>query len=395
MTSIRDFNRTVKYWKPDVAVVNTPGNSMNLKHEFPEVKAVWLDGEGFLPEEFSHAKIMSENRAMFQAPDMILLWGEYVKKQLVEAMTNEDVAKIKVVGNPTYDLIRFRNQTREKEPAKRQSVGVVMRFGTINNHEGIPPIRTLPNPDNLERVIVECRSFVGTIRAIQAVLDNTKFDVSLRPHPLEQIESYDLYKHYWFKKEHLHRVNIDATLSFSHWAREQRAILSPTSTSLLEAYLLKVPVINIDRLSGTDEFANSYDELTKTWQASGLQPSDPTELADILGRGLPDVKSNAALDAQIDQYCSVNGENSSSAYLCAKHIADYAFSAVANGSRRGLPMCAVDAIDRLSFWRAMRANPLHQNMGYRRGFHKLPDDLEEIAERIWGYECNKLRVPRI
>ncbi|WP_418502572.1 hypothetical protein [Flagellimonas sp.] len=381
VTSVRDFDRTIKQWGAHVAIVNTPGKSLAVKEKFPNVKVVWLDGEGFLPDEFSHAKTMSNDKSLFRASDLILLWGDFVKRQLMEAMQGENVEKIKVTGNPTYDLIRF---AESDSKADTNSVGVVMRFGTINNHLGIPPTRTLPNPDNLGRVIVECQSFVGIIRGIQAVLENTDCNVSLRPHPLEQLESYKLYKHYWFKKEHLHRITLDETLSFSHWAREQRAILSPTSTSLLEAYLLEIPVINIDRLSGTAEFAKNYAELTDTWQKNCYQPADANELASMLGEELPKVQPSESLDSQLATYCNFDGKGVPASYLCAKHISDLAFQTAKGSKRFRLPTVVVDAIDRLSFHRAMKKNPLHHNLSYRRGYHQLPKDIGSIAQNVWS-----------
>ncbi|MGE0613667.1 MAG: hypothetical protein AB7O70_15100, partial [Hyphomicrobiales bacterium] len=190
--SMRDFNRTLKLWRPHVAVVNTPGQAGKVRKVDPDVAIAWLDGEGFLPPEFAHAVTFSKDSEMFRASDLALVWGRKVRDELCEAFP-EEAAKVHVVGNPAYDLIRYRD--RGGHGASRRSVGIVMRFGTINNHSGIPPTRTLPNPGNLDRVLVECRSFVGAVEGVRHILRYTEFMVSLRPHPLELIESYELYRH--------------------------------------------------------------------------------------------------------------------------------------------------------------------------------------------------------
>ena len=73
----------------------------------------------------------------------------------------------------------------------------------INDHQGVPTIRTISNKGNLERIIHQCEAFVSSFDCIKEVLEKTNYNVSIRPHPLEQIESYIKYKKFWFKQYHL------------------------------------------------------------------------------------------------------------------------------------------------------------------------------------------------
>lgn len=377
--SMRDFNRTLRLWKPHVAVVNTPGEAVSVRKIAPGIGVVWLDGEGFLPPEAAHAITFTKNLGMFRAIDLALVWGEKVRDELCAAFPNENTAKIHAVGNPTYDLIRYRGKARG--PAASRSIGFVMRSGTINNHSGIPPTRTLPNFGNLDRVIVECQSFVGSIECARRLLEHTDYELSFRPHPLEQLDSYHLYKDFWFDPKHRSRVSIDESLSFSHWAANQRAILSPTSATLLEAYLLNVPVINIDAISGTEEFNQDYCDITKTWQDGGVRPRNFAELLAALNSADRSDVRVAALDRQLSEYCNYSDHSGSACLAAARLINGFAQS---RKPQRGMRLSAiiVDAIDAVSFRTVCRKNPLHPNMNYRRGYHQLPDDLDRIADNI-------------
>lgn len=380
ITCGRDFERTIRQWKPEVVVVNTIGMSRRVKEMNPEIKTVFLDGEGFLPDEYAHSISFSNDRPMYRAIDLLLLWGETVKGEITTALQNEDTSKIHVVGNPQFDLITYLPD-EIKNYKNKKSVGAVMRYPTINWHDGIPPIRTLPNPGNLERVVVQCQSFVGVIDSIRALLEETDFTVSIRPHPLEQVESYRLHKANWFGAKNAKRVDIDDSVSFSDWAVKQKALITPTSTSLLEAYLLKVPVINIDALCNTDEYNKNYAKVAQEWQgAAGLTPDTIEELVEMLNSDIPEVERNDDIERQLEKYCSTDA-NGSAALTASKYIIELSQKPSKSSGAR-MPTWLVDVIDDLSFRRACLRNPLHPNMHYRRGFHDLPENLEAIVENI-------------
>lgn len=379
VTSTRDFEATLKLWKPHVAVVNTPGQARRVKTVAPEVQTIFLEGEGFLPDEWSHALHFSQDKELFRAMDLILLWGQRVRDEIVKALPEEKNEHICVVGHPAYDLIRFRTETAKYDP-KCKSIGVVMRFNSINYAEGTSLIRTLANPGNLERVTVQCQAFVGLINCIRVLLQKTDFRISIRPHPLEQVDSYQEYISRWFGPEFAQRIEIDDSLSFPYWAVRQRAILSPTSTSLIEAYLLKVPVVNVDALCGTDEYNRDYAEMSHDWQAAGLSPQTIPDLVELLQKNLPEVTPNSAIERQLIEYCDFDKDRSA-ALAAAQHIVHHARQSGPPGGPR-LPTFLVDLMDRIRFYKACRRNPLHPNLNYRRGHHALPADLDEIVQNI-------------
>jgi len=382
VTCVRDFVRTLRTWKPEVAVFNTPGIVEQVRAHSPQSKAVFLEGEGFLPSEMTRGVRWQKRSEEFEDIDMVFMWGKRAVEDIRIHVPDANMDKVRSIGNPSLDLVRFLPETASYDP-RANSVGIATRFNSINDHRGSPPTRTLPNPGNLERVIVQCRAFVGLIDCIRTLLEQTDYRISIRPHPLEQKESYENYKQHWFGVQYASRVEVDDSLSFSQWALNQKYILSPTSTSLLEAYLLKVPVINADILCNTDEYNRNYATMSEEWQAAGLNPRSHDELVEMVKGNPPAVREDPAIEQQLREYCDID-EVGSACLAAAEEIAELAVrSPTVRGGR--LPTWLVDSIDRISFNRAYRKDPLHANMHYRRGHHAPPQHLNSIVDNIVGH----------
>lgn len=379
VTSMRDFERTLHLWKPHAAVVNTPGQAMRVKSVAPDVVTVWIEGEGFLPDAYSHALTLSKQLELFRAADLVLLWGQVVYDQICTALAGEDIGKIKIVGNPKLDLVRYLPD-RLKIGKSARSVGVVCRFPGVNHHEGRMPIKHLPNPGNLARITDQAKGFVAVIDSIRAILSQTDFSVSLRPHPNEQLDSYARYLPFWFGADGEQRVSVDGSLDFASWAAGQQALLSPSSTSFLEAYLLNVPVINLDYIAGTVDANRSYDEMVATWQSGGIMPADVDELCSILKEGVPAPSRIAAIDEQLANYCDCS--LGKPACLRAAQAILQKLQVASPTNRLHFPAFALDIMGELSFRRAMRINPLHHNFNYCRSYHSIPDHYDEMVAAI-------------
>ena len=376
VTSVRDFERTLRLWRPEVAVISTSSRVASIKSRFPDVGCVFLDGEGHVPAHMILAKLTSE---VYRATDLVLLWGNRIRNDIVKEMPGDDFSKMHVVGNPTHDLIHYRPSEVQYD-RESKSIGFVCRFPNINNFSGKSAVRNITSSGVLDQIIVQSRGFAAMINLVRYILQNSDFSVSIRPHPAEQIETYLDNKRNWFGNEGEQRVEIDDSLCFAHWAVRQRAIVSPTSTSFLEAYLLGVPVISIDKIAETDQFNKDYAELAAEWQAAGITARDCSHLMSLLTVDLPVVWHDPVIEKQLQDYCDTNVQESA-CLRTARLIAEFAKKRQRQ-SRIRLPVGIVDKIDELSFRRISRFDPLHHNMNYRRGYHALPVQIDEIADNI-------------
>lgn len=379
IAGIRNFNTTIRLWKPHAVVINTLGKIDEIRAVYPDTKVVFFDGEGFHgPKENSNAVWWANNLSWYTGLDLVLLWGQRVIDECKEELPQDvDFTKMHVVGNPKLDLVRYLPEKLLKNK-ERNSVGVVCRYPNINDHQGTPTIRTLPNPGNIESIINQCYSFNATINCIKEILEKTDLNVSIRPHPSEQLESYRQYKKLWFGKN-ASRVNIDDNLFFPEWAIQQKALISPTSTSFLEAYLLDIPVINTDAIGNNEEYSQNYCEETKQWQGAAFLPKTIDELCKILQQNKIDVPKDESIEKQLDEQCSWHLPGSSckkAAKLMVEMLGKSNFKPVFH-----YPKWLLALRDEVSYRRNCKVNPLHPNFNYKEGYHKVSVYLDEMCEK--------------
>ena len=375
----RNFEFSLKLWKPHVTVVNTLGLSVQIKHHCPFTKVVYFDGEGFQAPGFSNAEYWASNPMAFDFLDLVLVWGKQGIKECQEYASNLDCSKLHVVGNPKLDLVRYLPD-RFKANGKAPSVGVVCRFPNLNDYEGRMPVRTLANPGNLEKIFVQMKGFVAVVEVVRVILSRTHFQISIRPHPSEQVESYKSYISNWFGKGSVGRVTVDESMDFPAWASGQQALLSPSSTSFLEAYLLGVPIINLDAIADAVEHNRDYAPVIGEWQTASLMPKSTGELCQMLLGGLSFPSKNSVIESQLADYCDWYSNTSSClrAAILIKQLLDGTdFSPIFHW-----PTFIVELRDAVSFKRAMRRNPLHHNFNYQPRFHETPSHYDEMADRI-------------
>ena len=73
IASVRNFTTILKLWVPDVAVYTVWQAGITVKNK-PKIKNVFLDGEGFLPDEHSHAVILKKMPHLSKPVDMVLVY---------------------------------------------------------------------------------------------------------------------------------------------------------------------------------------------------------------------------------------------------------------------------------------------------------------------------------
>ena len=365
----RDFETVVRMWRPDAVIVMTVGGMDKVKQCIGDALFVFLDGEGMARPE-----VWSERAHRLDIFDLVMLWGERAKSMYAEHNPRADLTKVRVTGNPKLDSVLFL-----PEQQSQNSVGIVTRFNNINNYMGKPASKSLHNRKSTDYVISQCRAFYSMIEVVRAILQKTNLNISIRPHPLEQIESYQAYKKFWFG-DAAYRVSVDESINFAEWAAGQKALISPTSTSFLEAYLLKKPVINIDGIAETSDIARDHAVVSREWQAAGHSPSTISELINILSDEHLEVPSDTAIDRQLAEFCSYPDRRSASMVVVRELM--HALAQRPAMPRTGLPQFVLDLVDRRAFSRLCRENALHPNMNYKRGYHDLGRSFPELIDSI-------------
>lgn len=378
LASVRSFDYSLKMWKPHATVVGTLGQASDVKRQFPSTKVIFVDQEGYKGPQMTHADQWSSVEKPNDKFDLAILWGRRVVDELKAAKTDVDFDKICVAGNPSLDLVKYM-PTRLNCAADSNSVGFVSRFHNINDYHGHMVIRRLLNSGNPERTRIQISGFVALMEAARAILQNTNMQVSIRPHPMEQIESYQEYLHEWFG-DAARRVSIDTSIDFASWAARQRVIASPSSTSFILAYLLNVPTVNLDRISGTFDFNQAYAPVMSEWQEGAITPATMEEFCGIVKSDRLSVPHSDAIEKQLNDYCHWD-EGGAACYRIARHILESLRTVTAPNALHW-PKIAVEIRDIVSFHRAMRSNQLHHNFCHSSRFHETPAHFTEMADAI-------------
>ena len=373
------FPTWLQLWKPHAVVVGTFGQGEEAKKVAPWVKVIVYDQEGFKNPGMTHAEQLVRASYTLDNMDLILVWGKKILEEFKKFAPQLKRSHIHVVGNPKLDLVRFLPE-HLKTTHTKASVGVVCRFPTLNDYEGRSLLRTLPNPGNVDRVVVQVRSFGATIDVVRAILAHTECHISFRPHPGEQIESYQEYLSKWFDEGDLQRVSVDPSLDFPAWAVKQQALLSPSSTSFLEAYLLGIPVINLDRIADTVDENRNYAPVVEEWQSGGIVPENVSEVCRLLNEGIPKPSRIAAIETQLNEYC--DWQSNQSACFRAATLTIQLLKGANLHTMLPWPTGLVNLRNSMSFKRAMSQNPLYHNFSYQQGYHEIPMHYDEMADKV-------------
>ena len=318
--------KNINLWKPDLFITQTLGQSTALRKEFPNLKIVIIDPEGFY-ENYDIKRgrrdgkldtIFEDNKELINNFDLYLCWGKIVTKEIQNVLDKKNKEKIITVGNPKLDIANFILKRKVKKTKK--SIGIIGRFPSINSVTGKTTIQNLPNIGNLSRVIIQCKDFVNNHFIIKEILKKTDYYVSIRPHPLEQIygtEKYVSSQLSGFEG----RLEVDKSLIFSEWAMKQDYIITPTTSSFIETYRLGVPLIVIDYIAGTFSYWKKF-KMLRLWQENSFCPKSLAKLIEIIKSKKKLSFNNKEVDKQYRDYCD-SGISKSPVFRIAKIIEDF------------------------------------------------------------------------
>jgi len=385
VTCVRNHIRAITMWKPHCIVSMVPGKSS--KDLLPEAYAVYWETEGYIGDDLTNGQYFFQNPGIFNSFDLFLIWGNYFEKDLENNIPDLNKSIVKKVGCGKFDFIKFSPSLPLKKSEPRNSVGIITRFTTINHHESIPAIRNLHNKSTYDYVVNCCHSYYHLYKVIEEIIEQTELNISIRPHPMEDIAIYKEKIIPSFGLKNIHRFSIDPTMEISDWIPNQRVIIGSTSTAFVETYLMGVPFINIDRLSGTQKYNAEWASVCRIWQESAYLPNSIDDCLSLIKSVEPLEVKSAAMDKQINTYFNW-GADFSATYKAAEELVKF-LDVNKTHDLKGWPEWVVDSIDEISFRRARIRNPMHVNFNYRKGYHGLPESMGHVTEAIWEKYSHK------
>ncbi len=374
VASSRNFVRLIKFWNPDAIVIDSFSQINRCMEHSPTSKIILLSGEGGNKKSASEAKMFSKNLSAYNNVDKILLWGKKTESFFHELMPKEDHRKLIVCGNPRLDLIKFNPELQKNS---RKTIGIIGRYHTLNRYNRVPAIFSMQFYHKKEGILWQVENFFATINLVHRIISETNYTISIRPHPLEAPEGYDfMYEHEPFKG----RVEIDDTLDLAYWTSRQKFIISPSSTSFFESYILGIPMINIDYLTKTSEIIKGITPHAALSQNVSYNPKSFDEASDLISNNNLRPKKDRFADEHLDEFHGWNMQGSAIS-RCANEI----IRTLKNRRKSNifkLPRFLLDTIDYISFKRSIRRDPLHPNFSYFKKYHKTPNYYNDIASNI-------------
>ena len=312
-----------------------------------------------------------------------MLWGDVQVEGYKKYKDKINTNNIHAIGNPKMDVIRY--LPLEKIRNGKKTIGFITRFSPINHHEGVPVLRNLQKKPQLDYSIHCLKSYNVLHRAITYILDNTNYNVSIRPHPNESIDTYYKYVLPSFKK-FKNRIEIDDNLFISEWIFNQKYIVSTSTTTFIESYVMKTPMINLDFIACTDDYSKAYSELMSEWINASFLPKSLNELVELVKKKSI-VNSDKSIEKQLKKNCNFN-KNSSALHNCVKILKK---TYKPKKLKLGIPLFLLEVYDTNLFKRIIKKNPNHKNFSYGKSFHKPPSYLNDFVSKILKNDLNKFK----
>jgi len=375
----RNFRRYLTSWRPHAVIVNVISCIPQAREQaLPGAVVVHWPGEGANRAEVSDPhflKVRGNGTGLLDQLDLFLPWGEFTRQVFIDEFGEGKADKAVACGNYRLDLLKY----SPKSNLERRTVGFIGRFGGLNSFDRRPTIASLVDiPENVAKLQFMLDQFGAMLKLIDAIVKNTGMNISIRPHPLEAPEGYQR-----LLAKYPGRIEVDDSFDFAGWVYRQKAILSPASTSFIEPYLLKVPLINIDHLLEKENFLAKR-ELFTSYDGPGFKPRTLDETLDLIRD--PALKAGDERFPKMESYLKdVHGWPSSESAIargCAEIMAklkERRFPALTFHTPKPL----VDLADTAHFCRAhWLGGDYHANFQFCPAYHKFPAYYRQAVDNL-------------
>lgn len=379
----RNFDFALKFWCPDIVILSNFSGAEKVKKISPNCFMIYLEGEGFNIYDSYMADYCYKNRRILKLYDLILLWGDVHVNSFKKYKKKMNIDNVFAIGNPKIDLIRYLPLKKIKKTNK--TIGFITRFNTINHHEGIPVIRNLQMEYQLNYGIGSLKSYNVMHKAINLILENSDYNISIRPHPHESVDTYYRYVLPSFGK-YKNRIKIDENLFISEWITNQEFIISTTTTTFLESYIMKTPMINLDFIAGIHKWSKDYAEVTATWIGASYLPKSFNEFIKFLKKK-PIFRKDKKIEKQLEENCNVS-KNESALHNVVKLLNKFYRR---KKIKLSLPLFCLELYDKYIFKKTLKRNPHHKNFSYEKNHHKSPNYIDDFVLKILENDINKFK----
>jgi len=289
ISSRRNFSKILRLSTPKNIIVIGQINIVfdliydgdNLKNRFRKTNIYFYPSEGYATD--NEYKAMYPDRYDYKDVKKIFFWGSE-SLQWVQNHVEIDSNVLENVGYPRLKMAKVYYQLKQK--TKHQKIGVVGRFVLLNDLYGVLPMEFIVTEFGgskdykgamLKRLSVEGEMFRTILRAVDYVMAHTDYTVSFRPHPNENPASYSK-----LLDRYGGRFEISEEVDVADWISGCSKIMGLASSSYIDASLMGVPIICLDRMADVIEDTMIYEPALRLIYETAHLPSDFDELVWLL-----------------------------------------------------------------------------------------------------------------
>jgi surface carbohydrate biosynthesis protein len=268
-------------------------NGKVLKKEFIGMNIYFYPSEGYAMEH--EYRQMYPDCYNYDGMTRIFLWGQESLSWVAENVA----IKQEALDNTGYPRLKLGRIYAKLQSAKHRKIGFVGRFPLLNDLYGVLSMKYLVGEfangkpyqaSQVERLEAEGRTVPIMLRTIKFIMEQTDYFVSFRPHPNEDRRSYDVLKQYFGE-----RFEISEEVDAAEWIAGCNKIVGLASSSYIDASLVNVPVICLDKISNVVEQTMKYEPALKLIYEVAYLPETFEELTSLIEKDI-EIKKSVIFD---------------------------------------------------------------------------------------------------
>jgi surface carbohydrate biosynthesis protein len=255
-------------------------NGKKLKREFEGMNVYFYPAEGYAMDH--EYKIMYPAGYNYNDTKKIFFWGQ---ESLQWAENNLEINR-EILDNTGYPRMKMASVYASLQDKIPNKIGIVGRFPMLNDLYGVLPMvymmeefinNTQYQAEALARLEAQGRTVPVMLRIMEYIFKQTNYTISIRPHPNEDRRSYEILKKYFGD-----RLEISEEVDAAEWMTGCNKIVGLATSSYVDAALLNVPIICLDKIANVVEETKKYEPALRLIYEVAYLPETFEELTTLI-----------------------------------------------------------------------------------------------------------------
>jgi len=241
----------------------------------------FMPAEGFAYE--SEYVIMYPKENDYNFLKSIFFWGQNSMAWFKKNRKINNSEKLQCAGYSRFPIAESYAKIRSSRAPKKR-IGFVGRFPLLNDIYGRSVMSFFVNEQiseerekSFSRLEAESMAIKLYLNLFEHIISNTDYYLSLRAHPNEDTNTYKILKETFGE-----RVEINNDFDVAEWISNCSKIVGLASSSFIDAYILKVPVICLDFMLGTSTITSKFDPALGVVYGCSHLPKTKDEVISLL-----------------------------------------------------------------------------------------------------------------